>query len=276
MKAFAYSTAWFLFFLLAASSCLEEPDCFALNNNLVGISFKKLSDGRADTLFMSRITAESSDSVFLNNLPGTLSIVTGLLLPVNFLRDETNYQFETVRGAFDLQLDYNARPQFVSVDCGERFVVSDLRGFSETFDSVRVVSSDPGRENASGTNIEIYRCPNRSQLKLRFTSPVELQNVELLGDYSDDLFFAAGQITTLRLPLDINAEQSTIRLTFVDGNVYVLTVGYTAVRQQLFSACGEEVYLEDLEVLEHSFPLEPVLLDSTFSDPPRTHLEIAF
>ena len=43
-------SAWFLSFLLMTAGCLDEPDCYLLNNNIIGVSFKKLENSTADTV----------------------------------------------------------------------------------------------------------------------------------------------------------------------------------------------------------------------------------
>ncbi|HEY9488025.1 MAG TPA: hypothetical protein VIQ51_06835, partial [Chryseosolibacter sp.] len=50
---------WALIILFITAACLDEPDCYLLNNQLIGISFKKLSDSTTDTLFVTGLgTAE--------------------------------------------------------------------------------------------------------------------------------------------------------------------------------------------------------------------------
>src|SRR5688572_21067283 len=100
-------TAWFVFLLVAGVSCLDEPDCYSLNNNVIGISFKKLSDNKADTLFVKRLIAGGTDSIFHENV-----FITKVdRLPLNYYENETVFHFEGVNKTYDLHLKYSAKAQ---------------------------------------------------------------------------------------------------------------------------------------------------------------------
>src|SRR5688572_1373318 len=124
-------TRWFIFFLLMAVSCLDEPDCFSLNNNIIGISFKKMLTGAADTVAVLSIKAEGFDSLFAEE-----RLINGISLPLNYFQQNTSFIFEGVdKQTHYLNLDYSAKAQFVSEECGERFVLADLKIGSHDFDS---------------------------------------------------------------------------------------------------------------------------------------------
>ena len=55
--------AWFVFFAIIAVSCLDEPDCFQLNNNVVIVAFGIVGGG-ADAIALNGITAPGVDGVF--------------------------------------------------------------------------------------------------------------------------------------------------------------------------------------------------------------------
>jgi hypothetical protein len=154
---------WFCVFSLMAISCLDQPDCFSLNNNIVGISFRKLSNNTADTVAVRSLTANGIDSIFLTNV-----VMTGKNLPLNLYEDSTIFLFEGPDQVYDLKVKYSSKTQFVSEDCGSKFVITGLQAFSETFDSVRVVSTTPKSRDIGGTHIEVFRCPNTSRIKIRF------------------------------------------------------------------------------------------------------------
>src|SRR6187431_2998643 len=78
---------WFIIFLLFAISCLDEPDCFRLNNNIIGIAFKKMYDGKADTVGVLGIQALSAPQV--DFLKGRYA--DGTYLPLDFFNQETAY-----------------------------------------------------------------------------------------------------------------------------------------------------------------------------------------
>jgi len=143
----------FCLFIIAAiaTACLDEPDCYQLNNHIIGIAFKKLSDSRADTVsFLSFGTLEPLQAFYGDT---TLS---RLFLPLNYFKDETTFFFEGTDSIRFLRLGYVSQPQFVSEACGEKFVLSNLRVLEHTFDSVRLVVDVP-TEEASITQIEIFQ-----------------------------------------------------------------------------------------------------------------------
>src|SRR5690606_33300502 len=45
-------TSWFIFLLFLSVSCLDDPDCFRLNNNFVGIAFRVMGSSTLDTVAM--------------------------------------------------------------------------------------------------------------------------------------------------------------------------------------------------------------------------------
>ena len=81
--------AQYSFFALLAVSCLDKPDCYNLNNNVIGISFRKIADNRADTVALLGITVNGTDSVFYPDV-----LATGLELPLDVLSAESNVSFQ--------------------------------------------------------------------------------------------------------------------------------------------------------------------------------------
>lgn len=143
--------ACFLFLLLIVTGCLDEPDCYLLNNNIIGISFKKIEDSSADTVAVTLFGTLEPPLVFSRD-----TMLTRLYLPLNHFQDETAYIFEDAEGRQILRLGYVSQAQFVSENCGEKFVLSTLRVLEHSFDSVRLVTDTPSREG-SAINIEIFQ-----------------------------------------------------------------------------------------------------------------------
>lgn len=145
-------SAWFLVFMLITAACLDEPDCFHLNNDLVGISFKKLSDSKTDTVYLSRTGTETPSLVFYAD-----TVLSRITFPLNYFENETTFLFEdtslTVRR---LRIGYKSQAQFVSENCGEKFVLTDLRVLEHSFDSVRLLRDAPSSEPGA-IHIEIYQ-----------------------------------------------------------------------------------------------------------------------
>lgn len=143
--------AWFLFLVLILTGCLDEPDCYLLNNNIIGISFKKLKDSSSDTVAFTRFGTLEPPLSFSRD-----TTLTRVYLPLNYFKDETAYIFEDDGGQRILRFGYVSQAQFVSESCGEKFVLSTLRVLEHSFDSVRLVTDTPTREG-SAINVEIFQ-----------------------------------------------------------------------------------------------------------------------
>lgn len=262
-------TAWFLLLVAIGSSCLDEPDCFSLNNNVIGISFRKLSDGKPDTVFFSRIWADGAQKTFVEN-----SLITGNdSLPLNYFANETLIHFEGLGRTFDLPVKYSAQAQFVSEECGERFVLTGMRIDGHTFDSVRVLSRTPKRSKTAGTHFEIYRCPNRSQAKLRFASAVSITSIST--NYEADILYSPEPLTVINIPLNSAGSSSTIDFQFADGSTRSITIGHVNGKATFFNACGEQDVLSEISVIDTNFSGHNVINAST-QDPPVTNIALTF
>jgi hypothetical protein len=132
-------------------ACLDEPDCFNLNNDLIGISFKKLENSLADTVSLSLMGTTEPPLVFLAD-----TAVSRIVLPLNYFQNEMTFFFDNDTVEYLLRLGYTSQAQFVSENCGEKFVLSNLRVLEHSFDSVRLVSDVPSSD-AGRIHIEIYQ-----------------------------------------------------------------------------------------------------------------------
>jgi hypothetical protein len=140
----------FLVILFIALSCLEEPDCIGLNNNYVGITFKD-SAGNADTLAVGQLIliGKETSVLFLEE-----DTVTSAVVVLNYFEKESNFLLRVADKDYDLKMTYGSQAQFVSEDCGERYVLSKLEATSATIRQITVTSQTPG-SNASSKNLEI-------------------------------------------------------------------------------------------------------------------------
>ena len=132
------------------SSCYEDPDCINLRNNILGISFKKVTAGEAETVEIIGIILSGSDSVF-----NASQSAANVYLPLNVNETAQKIDFNLSKGSFSMVVEYKSQAQFESVDCGPRFVLTDLKVKVHTFDSLKVTSNVPFA-SASGTNIVVY------------------------------------------------------------------------------------------------------------------------
>lgn len=259
-------TLWFFVFALMAISCLDQPDCFSLNNNIIGVTFKKLSDNRADTIALEGI--DSPDAGITYQTTPTTTFANLHLDPYS---NTTTFQIRAGGRVYDLKLDYSSRAQFVSEDCGEKFVVSGLKVSSLTFDSVRVASSTPKSRPVAGTNVEIFRCPNTSGIKLRFGATVTITNIQT--DYAT-IVAPTGAVTNIVLPLNTSQSQSTINFTFSGGIERSLILNYERETDTRFNACGEQVSISKLVITNTNFSTAKVVRP-TIQDINQPNLEIS-
>ncbi len=141
---------WLGLLVMMTVGCLDEPDCYLLNNHIVGIAFKKISDSTADTVSITGIAA------FPEIVTKDTANVTRVFLPLNYFQEETTFYIKDLEETRFLRLGYLSQVQFVSDQCGEKFVLSELRVLEHSFDSVRLVTNVPTREG-SAIQIEIFQ-----------------------------------------------------------------------------------------------------------------------
>lgn len=271
--------AWFLFFAVLAVSCLEDPDCYNLNNNVVGISFRKLFDGKADTVALIAVRSDDTDSMFY-----TQRYANGILFPLNYLQNQTTIYFDRPDGTTQqITLGYSAKSQFVSADCGERYVLSDLELFDNTFpaadfDSVRLLS--PTLTKNPSTNIYIYRCPRNNFVKVGFRQlmmdtfsigkPVATIVNGISADYAG-LVFPADTLDAVKLPVNPASNMTTFSIDLPSG-AKALPLSYTRYTSELFTKCGTTNLYGSLALVEPD-PFVKILRD-TLQDPAVTNVII--
>jgi hypothetical protein len=138
-----------LLLLVVGISCLEEPDCTNLYNNIVGVKLK-------DAVKLSSIQV-AIDSITVEGVPilNKTETLSGFLLPLNYYKNETSFVVYYKQTAHPLVLSYLSQPQFVTADCGTRFKVGSLAVKEHGFSSTKIVNATPG-VNATANNVEIY------------------------------------------------------------------------------------------------------------------------
>lgn len=137
--------------LFVTVACLDEPDCYNLNNYVIGISFKKLENSTADTVYVSAFGTIEPPFLFLAD-----TSFSRLNLPLNYFQDETAFFFEDPDTTRILRLGYTSQAQFVSENCGEKFVLSQLRVLEHSFDSVRLIIDVPTAQ-AGTIHLEVFQ-----------------------------------------------------------------------------------------------------------------------
>jgi hypothetical protein len=263
---------WLLFIILAGS-CLDQPDCYELTNNYVGITFKKLYDGKADTLAILGITTPDSDSTFY-----PFSLATSLSLELNPFTNATDFQLATIYGTYRFVLGYQSDVRFVSEDCGISTMLSGLNINYSEFDSVRIINGL--LTNPAQINIEASRCPRTNVMKVAFkrlengvevADQVQFSNVTL--DYPVVYYFPGVPVSTVNIPLNPEAPTTTVTFEFADGNVRTLTVQHNRTPWNEYQLCSGLTLFDDLSNEASTFSQVKVVRDSV-QDPPITNFAV--
>ncbi len=138
-------------------SCLDDPDCIRNADTALVIQFKRLLDGKNDTLVFYRVEASGTDSIFYGQDPDVLDTLWGnpLILSVNPYATSTAFTIYLPVLERSLSVEYDRSARFIGDDCGSEVSINNLRISTTDFDSVRVIN--PILSAARTVNIEIYR-----------------------------------------------------------------------------------------------------------------------
>src|SRR5688572_19528865 len=128
---------WFAFFLVLFASCLDDPDCYQLHNDFVGVTFRVMGTGQGDSLLVKNFSTDQFE------------YGTSFLYQINYFVEEGTFDYEGVDETNSLSFGYTVKNQFISEDCGSAFVLSDLQILKHDFDSARVINTTPSK--GSGT-----------------------------------------------------------------------------------------------------------------------------
>jgi len=244
---------WFVFLSIIAISCLNEPDCYQLDNDEIGLVFSVMEFGEdIDTLRDIRIS--STESVFYPN-----TIISAVLLPLNPNLDELEYIFQWENGSIDtLLLRYKSQIQYVSEDCGQRYVFNNLNPVSSSFDSVRIVNASPGYP--ASTNLVIYRCAKPDVGGVRFKrkeGTTESDSVLTVSAVVAD-FITDTQVKqvgpSFYLPLNKSADTTTFEFKMADGDVENLSLSYRRLtRKSPIQDCESVTFFSRIKIVATSF-----------------------
>ncbi|HEY9046485.1 MAG TPA: DUF6452 family protein, partial [Ohtaekwangia sp.] len=287
--------SWFILSLALAVSCLDEPDCYQLNNDQLGISFHVMGSTVADTLKATEIS-------FSGTSVTAFDTATAILLPLNYTDTSTTIFITRSDGSKDtLKVKYTTKIQFVSEDCGSRYILSGLEIRDYSFDSVRLVSNEPTKSGA--TNIEVYRCPEVEKMGLTlqqlYISGTSTQSATTLpatfnsitADFSGEKVYLNNTVSTLYLPVDLTKETSTYTFDFADDftngeTMKKMTVTYDTIWKKRYKQCGLQEFVQNLKVVipethtPQDFDTLAVALKSNgdtlnvLGDPPVTNVKI--
>jgi hypothetical protein len=258
--------SWFVIFLVLMASCLDDPDCFQLHNDVVGVTFRVIGTGQGD-------------SVLLKNNQGENTIITSFNAKLNYFKEQEVFNFEGEKENHYLEFGYTVKNQFISEDCGSSFELSDLHILKHDFDSVRILNSTPTK--GQGTNIEIYRCPSTDTLTINFNqlyvnaTATAISNrrsafishpFDFISDSIKTVF--SGRAATVKLPVHLDKKQSTfIFKTAVRQDTLVVT--YNTVTEKRYRPCGTQTFVSNLRYGANTFDSVSYGLNS-LDEPVRT------
>jgi hypothetical protein len=287
-------SSWFIFFLILAASCLDDPDCFRLNNNVVGFAFRVIGSNRADTVRLVRINVSGTESI----VPDT--VTSSVYVPINFTTNSSKitFWFEDGTSKF-VDVDYLLKTQFISEDCGSRYELSNLsvREGSD-IDSIRVISREPNKSTGA-INIELMRCPDPRYVGVAFfdtapttnaTTPYTVRAgslaVDSITNGQGEVFYRQSNRSIFYLPVDLAATQTVFSFYTRGGdaaNPPQLRLTYTATPRNAFpDVCQSTQFAENLRIDADSIlsPLDSLginenneFIDYT-TDPPSSNVRL--
>ena len=283
----------FVFFLILTVSCLDEPDCYQLHNDVLGITFRVIGTGQGDSVLLKNFAGEGEDRV-----------VTSFNVKLNYFTEEGVLPLEGIDGINRLQFGYTVKNQYISEECGSSFVLSDLHILAHDFDSVRVFNATPSK--TGGTNIEIYRCPETDTLMLVFnqlsaaTNGVTISNATssfISHQFDSVVLDGVGNVFSRRaatVKLPVLLDKNEVKYFFkTDVGEDSLTIAYDRVTEERYRACGIQTFVNNLEIVQHSFDsiafgldanddaaralVDPQIANFRIYDCPKTNLlQVAF
>ncbi len=262
-----------VFLLLGISgACVNEPDCLDLRITDVQLVFRKMFDGRADTVFISGIEIEGKDSIFFTN-----RLASGLELPLDPYNDATTYTIYQFSEINSINLSHKRRLQLITEECGERILIEGVTLLSSTLDSVRVLSI---KESNPVARVEIYRCPQPMALRFIFRvfSNENLVSEQVLvesisSDFIGVPLYTNATIRAANLPLNIASNTASYYFQFPSGERDTLTVSYSSLQKQIFNVCGETTLYNNLDVTYDTFQQVNIVRDS-IREPAIINIEI--
>lgn len=265
--------SWFVFFSIIAVSCLDQPDCYQLNNNVAGFGFK-IFGGSTDYWDVTEVVSVGAEEV---KWADTLGVIGVYLDPY---ANEISFAMTGLFGnspvpeTKNISLSYKSLVQFVSEDCGERHVFSDLKVLSTDFDSVKLMNDVPS--NTGIVNFDIYRCPDTDLLYVDLINDQPVKTIARLPEPAQNV---NNTITSVLLPLHLDADATSFVFTYSDGAVDAtdtLTVTYRRTQRTIVNKCGTQFFVDNLafDDAKTGFSKVTVATDSIYDLPNKVNIEI--
>jgi hypothetical protein len=269
-RFFGISLVFFLCGMLGA--CVNEPDCLDLRITNVQFAFRKMFDGRADTVFIAGVEIIGKDTILFQN-----RITTGLILPLDPFTDGTAYRLFQPAGINEISLSHNRRLQLITEDCGERILIEGVDLSATTLDSVRVLKLE---ESNPVARVEIYRCPQPSAVRFIFRTlsngnliSEQVRVVALSTDFFQGNIYSNAMIRAANLPINLASNQATYFFQFEDDRRDTLSITYQSLQRKIFEVCGETTLYNQLKKSYHTFQSVEIVRDS-IREPAIINIEI--
>ena len=261
-------TGLFVFVFIIAVSCLNEPDCYQLNNSTVVIFFKIIGGG-SDIVELTSVQSPETDSIFYSNVA-----TSSINLSLNPKTEETLYTLQGPDVTNTLHFGYQRQAQFVSEACGERFYYQNLDVLEHNYDSVRVTNSipSPWPLPTGAKNIEIFRCAVTNQMRINFSEEKTVE--QITSDYATIVLPPNAVLKDFVLPLNPNDSTTTFVFDFGTDSK-TLKVRYSRTEKTFADLCGPQRFFYDLRVNGPVTDLSTVTVSrDSLQDLPVINLEI--
>ncbi|MEQ9413346.1 MAG: DUF6452 family protein, partial [Cyclobacteriaceae bacterium] len=204
-------------------------------------------------------------------------------VPLNITTSSQSFVFNLLSGAYSMTLDYKSQPQFESVDCGPRFVLTDLSVAQHNFDSISV-TNNVAVTIEGGSNFDIYRCPITNNFKIAFrqlyadeetNGDALIENLHgVRTDYLPFIYYANQEVSSVVVPLNPTTAPTNILLDSKDSGLSSLDISYEFETASIFDVCGNQNFIKNIEVGGTTdYDFVRVQKDS-ITDPPTTNLTL--
>ena len=137
--------------LFFAASCLTDPDCIRINDNVLKVAFLDEDDDRPDTLIVN--------SVYILGLEDTPvfqdTSFVAMDLPLNLDSTSMTYVINSVQGIDTFAVTYTVNNELITPECGLTTSFNDLEFGEFTFDPDVLILVDQRILNEIETNVQI-------------------------------------------------------------------------------------------------------------------------
>lgn len=236
-------------------------------------------DGTLDSVVVLNSRIVGIDSSFSTSL-------SAVSFPLDFNSTQQAFEIEDVERTRSFEVTYKIQSQFVSEECGARFLFSDLSATSQNGDSLRILSSTPG---GNASHIALYRCPRTNVVRVAFRQIVKenivRDTITILSTNADDLatylpiqfYKVTGKLSSINLPLDLTS--NTTQFIFEVGTeIKTMTFTYDRVTDEVFERCGAQTFITNLQLVSDIGTVESIestkYKSDSIYDPPKINFAI--